>query len=157
MSRMLTLIEAAAELRKSKRWLGEWLRSNPLDPIGVPYYFKAGRTHLFRDADVLRIRSAIANAERRSIFFYFVEVHGHIKIGIATKWKKRLSALQVSSPFQIKRLLVLDAYRGFERELHEKFAEFHVRGEWFKDSPEIREFIAKSAQSSLAVVGGADQ
>lgn len=38
MSRALTLDEAAAELRKTMRWLKEWLAKNPVDEAGVPFY-----------------------------------------------------------------------------------------------------------------------
>jgi hypothetical protein len=38
MSRALTLLEAADQLRKSKRWLLEWLRAHPADNDGQPFY-----------------------------------------------------------------------------------------------------------------------
>jgi hypothetical protein len=34
----MTVDEAATELRKSRRWLLEWLRSHPMDADGQPFY-----------------------------------------------------------------------------------------------------------------------
>src|SRR5690348_2373365 len=51
-----TIEEAAAVLRKGKRWLESWLRGHPVDRAGEPYYHYAGRTKLFTDHDIDRIR-----------------------------------------------------------------------------------------------------
>jgi hypothetical protein len=55
MSRALTLPEAADQLRKSKRWLLEWLRQHPLDGAGTPYYTPVGRDKIFHQTDIARI------------------------------------------------------------------------------------------------------
>jgi len=55
MSRVSTIEEAAARLRKTKRWLMEWLRSHPADPDGEPYYTPVGRDKIFHDQDIARI------------------------------------------------------------------------------------------------------
>ena len=55
----LTLPEAAAELRKSARWLREWLQSHPRDKSGAPYYTPAGRDRLFHPSDIARIELAL--------------------------------------------------------------------------------------------------
>lgn len=51
----LTLPEAAAKLRKSRRWLWDWLDKNPRDRFDRPYYRLAGRTWLMSEEDVARI------------------------------------------------------------------------------------------------------
>src|SRR3982074_1002271 len=58
MTRALTLSEAAAELRKSRRWLQDWLAKNPVDAFGKPFCSKLGRTRVFREADIARILDA---------------------------------------------------------------------------------------------------
>jgi hypothetical protein len=58
MTRALTLSEAAQDLRKSKRWLQDWLAKNPLDAFGRPFCSKLGRTRVFDDADISRIKEA---------------------------------------------------------------------------------------------------
>jgi len=58
MMRALTLSETAAELRKSPRWLQDWLAKNPVDAFGKPFCSKLGRTRVFREADIARILDA---------------------------------------------------------------------------------------------------
>src|SRR5262245_22623339 len=58
----LTLDEAAAKLRKSRRWLQSFLREHP-------YYRLAGRTKLFTEADINRPYEALpcpSNSSRRA-------------------------------------------------------------------------------------------
>lgn len=64
MTRGLTLAEAAAELRKTPRWLKEWLGKHPVDAAGIPFYVPLGRTKTFEAADIARIRAAIRETER---------------------------------------------------------------------------------------------
>jgi hypothetical protein len=59
-----TLEETAAQLRKSARWLREWLRRHPTDRHGEPFYTPLGRTKLFEDGDVARIRANAREEER---------------------------------------------------------------------------------------------
>ena len=51
-----TIDEAAAVLRKGPRWLASWLKAHPVDRCGEPFYHLAGRTKLFTDRDIDRIR-----------------------------------------------------------------------------------------------------
>ena len=54
MSGALTMVEAAAELRKTTRWFKEWLAENPVDEAGVPFYVPMGRTKIFEASDIAR-------------------------------------------------------------------------------------------------------
>jgi hypothetical protein len=64
MPRILTLTEAAAELRISKRWLADWLNHHPVDAAGVPFYVRLGRKKTFEDSDVTRIFAFMREQER---------------------------------------------------------------------------------------------
>jgi hypothetical protein len=59
MTRALTIDEAADELRKSKRWLLEWLRLHPMDSDGEPFYTPVGRDKIFHQSDIARIERAL--------------------------------------------------------------------------------------------------
>jgi hypothetical protein len=59
-----TIAEAAAVLRKTPRWLVNWLRDNPVDATGTPFYTPAGRTKTFDDSELFRIRVAMREAEQ---------------------------------------------------------------------------------------------
>jgi hypothetical protein len=67
MTRVFTLAEAAAELRKSKRWLQEWLSKHPVDETGTPFYVPMGRSKTFDEADISRIRAFMREEERRRL------------------------------------------------------------------------------------------
>ena len=54
-----TIDEAAAVLRKGTRWLASWLKAHPVDRYGEPFYHLAGRTKLFTDNDIDRIRQSL--------------------------------------------------------------------------------------------------
>src|SRR3954462_3529965 len=64
MTKALTLVEAAAELRMSKRWLEQWLAKHPVDAAGNPFYVPMGRKKTFEPADITRIRESIRGEER---------------------------------------------------------------------------------------------
>lgn len=141
MSPFFTIQEAATKLRKSEGWLWDWLGEHPIDGADVPFFRSAGRTKLFREADIDRMRAAIDQIEAVPTLIYFIGMEGHIKIGRADDWKKRFSAIQTGSPFKCTILLVLKATRAREKELHGLFADHHVRGEWFRDGAEIQSYI----------------
>lgn len=68
----------------------------------------------------------------------------HYKIGMTTDLKNRLSQLQTSTPYIISKVIILecDNPQDIEQELHERYAEKRIRGEWYqlskKDLEEIR-------------------
>lgn len=64
MTHSLTLIEAAAELRISKRTLQNWLSQYPVDAEGVPFYIKIGRAKTFEPNDIDRIRAFLREKGR---------------------------------------------------------------------------------------------
>jgi hypothetical protein len=81
---------------------------------------------------------------------YFVQATvggGLIKIGKATNFASRLSAIRSQSPVPIRVLGVIEADRPDEMEatLHQRFAALRVRGEWFTPSPAMLGFINRSA------------
>src|SRR5437879_2219275 len=62
--RSLTMVEAAKELHKKRRWLQAWLARHPTDASGNPYYTPVGRTKILDDNDLARIRAALREEER---------------------------------------------------------------------------------------------
>lgn len=74
-----------------------------------------------------------------------------VKIGFTTNVRSRLKGLSTGSPTEIEVLAVFPGTMADERELHQRFAKDHLRGEWFRLSPEITEFIeSKKVKSSGA-------
>lgn len=59
MTKAFTVEEAAEALRKTPRWLRDWLRSNPADKSGEPYFTPVGRDKILHQADIARIEFAL--------------------------------------------------------------------------------------------------
>src|SRR5690349_14096203 len=64
MTKAFTIDEVAADLRKTPRWLKEWLAENPVDEAGVPFYVPMGRSKTFEPSDIARIRAHIRRGEQ---------------------------------------------------------------------------------------------
>lgn len=78
---------------------------------------------------------------------YFVQSvnGGPIKIGFTTrKPNERLAALQTGAPVELRIVGLLAGNR--EREMHERFRDARLHGEWFTPSKQLVQFISKDAQ-----------
>lgn len=66
---------------------------------------------------------------------------GMVKVGITGNVRKRLGALQVSSPFKLSLFAAVTSEHGaasrIEALAHEKLASHRLSGEWFSASPEV--------------------
>lgn len=62
---------------------------------------------------------------------YFVEGAGLVKIGVTGSIEDRMRAMVPNSPVPLALVKTTWGDRETERILHEHFAEFRVRGEWF--------------------------
>lgn len=78
---------------------------------------------------------------------YFIRAGQHVKIGYSAQPLDRLQALQTSHPDKLEILCTMPGSRETERDMHKRFAKFHVRGEWFKLSSEITAFITWTKRS----------
>src|SRR6266568_2784423 len=63
-SPFLTMDDTASRLHKSRRWLQDWLRNHPVDRNGEPFYTPLGRTKIFDERDIQRIRDALKEEAR---------------------------------------------------------------------------------------------
>lgn len=57
----------------------------------------------------------------------------------------RVAALQTGSPVALSLVHSVPAPEWVETHLHERFKAHHVRGEWFRDVPEIRAWFNECA------------
>ena len=73
---------------------------------------------------------------------YLFGAPGVLKIGFTTNVAGRFSNLRASVPMELSVLGLLRASRDVERDLHKRFAAHRLRGEWYRDINEIREFFA---------------
>ncbi len=71
---------------------------------------------------------------------------GSVKIGFSSKLPdNRLRSLQTANPIDLQLLCFVHGTRRDELRYHAKFDHLRVRGEWFKDGPEIREYFGELA------------
>jgi hypothetical protein len=56
----------------------------------------------------------------------------HVKIGFTTDVEERLRTLQTGNPKELNIQGLFNGDRDTEKELHELFEAFHVRGEWYR-------------------------
>lgn len=77
------------------------------------------------------------------MFTYFVQgpPFSPVKIGRATDVAQRVSSLQTATPHELRILRILEGDR--EAEMHERFSDDRIRGEWFRWSPAIESFVSE--------------
>lgn len=92
------------------------------------------------------------------VYFIFNPDSDAIKIGMAKNVQGRLNSLQTSNAAQLELLAFIKvesikAARELEQYLHQQFAEFSLRGEWFESNPQILEYIQnKKLKRSLSLI-----
>ena len=74
---------------------------------------------------------------------YLIKCSGNnfCKIGYSTNPKNRLNQLQTGSAFSVNLLASLEGTMEDERNLHKKFKNFKLKGEWFDYCTEIKEYF----------------
>lgn len=65
------------------------------------------------------------------------------KIGLAKNIKHRFRTIQIANPNRLKLIGIKKTSKMalYEKEIHEQFKRQHIRGEWFKFTPEILEYF----------------
>jgi len=86
-----------------------------------------------------------ASIESSSSVYFVADEDGYIKIGLAGSVSARLQSLQTASRQQLRLVATMPGGRADERALHLRFGADHVRGEWFKPSDDLLDFIAQVA------------
>jgi hypothetical protein len=114
---MLTLNEAAAELRVSRRWLEIWLAGNAVDTAGVPFYVPMGRRKKFAASDIDRMLAHMRALEAA-------------RLGPSVKGKARLVGLlsQGGGNEAPRKQAPLTGYPGVSAELLGELAVASVMG-----------------------------
>lgn len=68
---------------------------------------------------------------------YFIKAGDAVKIGYSEVVGKRFSALQSGHAGELELLGAIPANGYTEHSYHERFAQFRIRGEWFRAEPEL--------------------
>jgi hypothetical protein len=90
----------------------------------------------WQSGEVLTVLCAACRDTTRSSFVYFVQAkddhRGPVKIGYTRNPEQRLQSLQHASAEPLQLLAYFEGDMKNEQELHERFAEHRIRGEWFR-------------------------
>lgn len=87
--------------------------------------------------------------QRKSGYVYFVQLDDMIKIGFAVEPKKRIRALQIGTPHELKILAMFEGNPRLEAQIHARFARLRHKGEWFKAGPALLKFIEEGVRQSF--------
>lgn len=79
-------------------------------------------------------------------FVYFIATKRMVKIGFSSTVIRRVTELAAQSPTRVRLLAVMPGGRDVEAMLHARFASDHLKGEWFRYSPAIRDAVAAIKQ-----------
>ncbi len=91
---------------------------------------------------------------------YFIASGDKVKIGITDNIRKRLTALQTSSPTPLRLLASVIGDRATECALHRAFAGYRASGEWFHYEGPVRqlvEMIANKGNGEKEYIGSRTQ
>lgn len=72
---------------------------------------------------------------------YFIRCGDAIKIGYTFNMARRMMDLQMCNPQALELLVAFAGGHEEEHFLHDKFADLHIRGEWFQYHQTILEYI----------------
>lgn len=89
-----------------------------------------------------------------AIYFVREPATRTIKIGFAENPFRRFVALQTACPYELTLIGVIPGGRAGEAELHRRFKKYRVRGEWFRDAPELLSALYDLLQLNVAVECG---
>lgn len=85
-------------------------------------------------------------------YIYFVQCGEFVKIGYTANPNSRMSKFKTNNPYECRLVALIDGGKIIEAQMHERFAEFHHRGEWYRCGDALMSFIASlSEQPTVSV------
>lgn len=73
---------------------------------------------------------------------YFIQAdNGLVKIGVSANLESRLATLQAMSPIPLTLCAWMHGGFSLEQTLHDRFADCHSHGEWFKPNRDLEAYI----------------
>jgi hypothetical protein len=85
-----------------------------------------------------KIRRAKAPGQ---VYFLLARKGGAVKIGFSAKGVSRINDLQIAHHEPLKLVALIRGSRAKEAALHKKFAQYRIRGEWFRYAGEVKDFV----------------
>lgn len=82
---------------------------------------------------------------------YFIVGPGRIKIGYTSQPERRLNDLRNSDMEQLSLIGSIDGGRALEKKIHALVSYYQIKGEWFRDCPEVRGVIDRAMRGEFMV------
>lgn len=101
---------------------------------------KAKSAQIETDKQAIIDSGAIAGG---CVYFIQGESGGAIKVGFTTDLAGRLKGLQTGYPDTLVVRLAIPGSPKREQAVHKRLGKYWLRGEWYKDTPEVREAMCK--------------
>lgn len=86
--------------------------------------------------------------KKRGYVYFISDNNGNVKIGVSNEPAGRLKTLQTGNGARLNLLTCIRGGGWKESQLHKRFAEDRINGEWFILSPQIENYI-KAIKKSL--------
>lgn len=120
------------------RWLDKNARRDEEAKVDEMHYRIEKLYHKGRDCRFTKDGLEEISGEKIGcIYFFQGECGGPIKIGYSLSPRQRLKELQTGYPDLLKVLAIIRGTEKDEKEMHERFAKFRLRGEWFRPDAEL--------------------
>lgn len=87
---------------------------------------------------------------------YFVQDGEFVKIGYTKDPKGRASRRRTDNPRDTTHILTLWASKGFERFVHDEFASYRHRNEWFRYEGDLKEFVESMIEDGRKMLSDGD-
>lgn len=145
---LLTPAELASVAGMHKRTLMKKIDHGELPYVRLTKRKIAISTRMLTEAHVTDLEEQaeyIARTRAGQSVYFIQATSGPIKIGIALDPRARLAGLQISHFEELALLAAVPGGINLETQLHRRFAHLRIRGEWFRDGPELRREIARLA------------
>jgi len=120
---------AEADKDAAMEMLRQYAGKNPIAPPSPPRTWRKYRNRRVRQYGV-----------------YVVGYGEYVKIGISRDVVARVAALQVGAPEEIRIIAVLDGWEAEERALHIRFEQYRLKGEWFRKTGDLADWIEGGCQ-----------
>ncbi len=101
------------------------------------------------DIDSVAWRLKLAFSPKGCVYFILAGDSGRVKIGYCQLGghEERRANMQVGCPDTLRVLAVIEGKtQRDERLLHKKFKRLHIRGEWFRFTQEILDYMKENAR-----------
>ncbi|MGK3995116.1 GIY-YIG nuclease family protein [Sorangium sp. So ce1024] len=131
-AQVLELVDGVSPFRAAKIW------GRAADDIGHVVYSSPTHVRLLAE----QMRNGMFDASRSFVYFIGTKAAADpVKIGTAMVPAQRLKDLQGANPVELHVLASFPGNVNVERAMHGIFARDRIRGEWFRRSPVIIDFI----------------